>query len=174
MAKYTLENIIYQHVVYGTGTIYNPHTDSREALIQPHELQEAIEQVKPLLQSSGRKTPESSDPALQYDQQKRDSVLQEILRLYNATVIDGRFIDDLPRDPKSVAARLSIQISDAAEAELKEAGQTLASQFGTRFDFALSGGGKKIVAVVVAAIIVIREEPNPYTVVVDSSGVIKV
>jgi hypothetical protein len=163
MPRNTLESIIYEHALYGTGAMFSRYPDSREAPIQAHELRAAVEHARPLLQSE----------VSEYESQ---APLQQIVRLYNATVIDGRFIDDLHRDPRGVAQRLGVELSDSAAAELREAGTTVANHFGSRFDFtdAELANGKKIVAVAIVAVIAIRAEARPYSIVIDSSGMIKV
>jgi hypothetical protein len=165
MAENPLESIIYQHVVYGTGTILTGYPDLRAAPIQPAELQAAVAHAKPLLQGHEYESSQSSDDDL-----------QQIRRLYNATVIDGRFLDDLAIDPKSVAAKLGVELSDSAEAEIKGARKAVAGRFGPRFGFEgfEVANGKKIVAIAVVVVIAIRAQKTPYDVVIDSSGVIKV
>ncbi len=168
MPRNILEGIIYQHVIYGAGTILTGRSNISAALIQPDELEAAIAHAKPLFDAEDAR--ESSD-SRGYDVERAQSDLRQVLDVYNATVIDGRFIDDLVTDPKSVAAKLGVQLSDSAAAALQEAGAAVAKRFAARF--ALSDG-KKIVAVVIAAVIVIRAEEKPYKIVVDSSGLVKV
>lgn len=158
-------NIIYQHAVYGTGTTLTGQSNIRAALIQPDELQAAVVHAKPLFQAHDHESYESDLQQGEYD-------LQQILQLYNATVIDGRFIDDLATDPKSVAAKLGVELSDPAASEIKRARAAVANRFGDNFNYALRPS--KIVAIAIVVVIAIRAESKPYDVVIDSSGLIKV
>ena len=182
MPRNTLEGIVYQHVIYGAGTILSGQSNIKSALIQPEDLEVAIAQAKPLFDAedarealqpneSGKTSVlnESSEND-EYDVKQAHSDLQQILDVYNATVIDGRYIDELATNPKSVAAKLGVDLSDSAASALKEAGVTVANHFARRF--ALSGG-KKIVAIVIVVGIAIRAEEKPYRIVVDSSGLVK-
>ena len=177
MARNTLEKITYQHVVYGAGTILSGKPNIRSALLAPEDFEAAILHAKQLLETlepDGGASTGSSDG---YDSSNAYADLRQVLDLYNATVIDGRFIDDLATAPKSVAARLGLEISDAAAAAIEEGRKAVVQRFGTTFSVSSElsvSSGKKIVAVAIAAIIVIRADEKPYEIIVDSSGVIKV
>jgi hypothetical protein len=187
MARNNLESIRFEHVVYGTSKILNPKATSRDAPIQVEEIERAIESARRLIQNDtdeeasttkSKKKGKISQSAGGYetgDQTKEEGSydLAQVLNLYNAAVVDGRFIDDLIRDPMDVAKMLDVEISESAAQELVNAGQTVANHFGPRADFAL-GSGKKIVAVAVVVVIAIRAETKPYDVVIDSSGIVKV
>ena len=173
MPRNTLEGIIYQHVIYGAGTILTGRSSIRHARIQPDELEAAIAHAKPLFEAEdAREAKEPSEAAYspEYDLERGQSDLQQILDIYNATVIDGRYIDDLATNPKSVAAKLGLNLSDTAASALQEAGAAVGRQFAD--SFALSPG-KKIVAIAIVAVIAIRAEEKPYRIVVDSSGLVK-
>jgi hypothetical protein len=167
MAKNPLESIIYQHVIYGARTILTGRSNIKAALILPDELEAAIAHARPLFDAETQKGNDSSG----YDLKSAETDLRQILDVYNAAVIDGRFIDDIATDPKSVAAKLGLKLSDSAAAAMEEARAAVAERF--LGSFALSDG-KKIVAVAIVVVIVIRAEEKPYEIVVDSSGVIKV
>lgn len=183
MAKNTLQGIIYQHVVYGAGTILTGRSDIRAALVQPEELEAAILHAKPLFDAHYHKASDSFAPdhkasdsvessdTRNYDLASAHSDLQQILDVYNATVIDGRFIDDLATDPKSVAEKLDVGLSESAVAALLQAGATVAGRFAGSFALAIN---PRIVAIAITVVIAIRAEEKPYKVVVDSSGLIKV
>jgi len=176
MPRNTLEEITYQHVIYGAGTILTGRTSIKAALIQPDELEAAIAYAKPLFEAEDAReanTPpelSESSEADEYSSERGHSDLQQILDVYNATVIDGRFIDDLATEPKLVAAKLGIELSDSAASALKDASAAVAQRFARRFSIS---SGKKIVAIAIVAVIAIRAEEKPYRIVVDSSGQIK-
>ena len=116
MPRSPLEGIIYQHVVYGAGTILTGRSNIRDASIQPDELEAAIAHAKPLFDAHDRdahdrdarnrdaQDQESSERS-EYDLERGRSDLRQILDVYNATVIDGRYIDELATDPKICASR---------------------------------------------------------------------
>lgn len=177
MPQNPLERITFQHVIYGAGTILAGRTDIRAALVQPDELEAALAHAKPLLEGPEHHHgnhhhggPESNEPH-DYGSSEAASDLRQVLSLYNATVVDGRYIDALATDPKAVAAKLDLELSDTAALAIEEARKAVVQRFGDTF--AVSGG-KKIVAIVIVGVIAIRAESKPYEVVVDSSGLIKV
>lgn len=151
------ENIIYQHVVLGPGTILTGPQDIQSVPVQPGELQTAITNAKQLLQ------------AKKYDLSEDDR--QQIVQLYNATVVDGRFIDELATNPKLVATRLGIELSDSAAAQLTQAGTDVAHHFGTISPYL----PKRIIAIVVVVVLIVAgaRVPEPRDVVIDSSGRVK-
>lgn len=175
MAKNPLEKITYQHILYGAATILSGQIDVEDALLQPEDLERALLRAKPLLEAPDDDlafvTAEGSLRPGEYSAQQVSSDLRQVLDLYNATVIDGRYIDELATNPRSVAARLDMPLSDAAAAAIEHARKLVVQRFGTSFEVA---DGKKIVAVAIVVVIVIRAEAKPYDVVIDSSGVIKV
>jgi len=150
------ESIIYQHAITGVGRIFTGPQDSRTALIQPHELQAAVLHAEPLFQAADHKASEAD--------------LEQVVQLYNTTVADGRFIDELLTDPKSVAAKLGIEFSDSAAEEFKKGVAAIAHRFGSVSPFL----PKKIIAIAIAAGIVLAAEPSEsYDLVFDSSGLLK-
>lgn len=177
----SLESIIYEHVIYGASTILTGQSSIRSAAIQAEDLEEAIKQAKPLFDAEDAE--EASKPAKEtdtideaagsydYNVQDAHSDLLQILDVYNATVIDGRYIEELIHDPKAVAKKLGVQLSKTAAVALKEAGSGVAKNYALRFKLSK---GKKIVAVAIAVVIAIRAEEKPYKIVVDSSGLVKV
>jgi hypothetical protein len=169
MARNLLENITYQHVIYGARTILSGRSNIRAALIQPEEFEAAIAHAKPLADAEIERSRGSSESS-EYDLKRGESDLYQILDVYNATVIDGRFIDDLATDPKSVAAKLGIQLSDSAAAAMEEARVAVAGRFG----YSVALRPSKIVAIAIVVVIAIRADEKPYEIVVDSSGLIKV
>jgi hypothetical protein len=95
---------------------------------------------------------------------KKDA--QKILDLYNATVTDGRYIDDLVADPIGVARKLNVRISKQAAEALKQAGSIEA------FRPEVQGWSQILI---VAIVIVIVFGPHVEgTQVVDSSGIVKI
>lgn len=168
MAKNSLDAIIYQHVVYGAGTILTGQTDIRSALIQPEELEAAIAHAVPLLKARGADQKEGkANKSSQYGLPQATSDLQQILSLYNATVTDGQFIDDLVTDPKAVAERLGLDLSDSAAAAMEQTQSTVVQNFNTF-------GWPKIVIVAIMVGIALAAETDGSELVIDSSGVIKV
>lgn len=100
-----------------------------------------------------------ADPALR----------QEITKLYNATVKDGRYVRDFGTDPEGVAAKMHMQLSPAAAAEIKKAGSLRGAQVST------PGQVMDTVDVICVAIIVVLCAdigPNE-EIIVDRSGMIK-
>jgi hypothetical protein len=168
VAENSLDAIVYRHVVYGAGTILTGQTDIRSALIQPEELEAAIVQAMPLLKTRGadQKGGKASKSS-QYGLPQATSDLQQILSLYNATVTDGQFIDDLVTDPKAVADRLGLDLSDSAAAAMEQAQSTVVQNFNTF-------GLPKLVIVAVMIGIALAAETGASELVIDSSGVIKV
>jgi hypothetical protein len=100
-----------------------------------------------------------------------DADVQQVLDLYNMTVTDGRYLRDLMTDPAGVAEKLRVPLSAAAEAAIKQVGNTRAIQTMDREQAA-----PVVVAVVVVAVVVVivfgPKEPRRRT-VVDSSGIVK-
>lgn len=152
------ENIIYQHVISGAGTILTGQQDISVAPMQLRELQAAVVHAKQLFQAEGYKA----------EDYKEDD-LQQIVQLYNATVTDGRFIDELATDPKSVAARLGVELSDSAAEEFTRARTAVVNHFGGVSPFL----PKRIIAIAIVVVIAIAAKPESYDVVIDSSGVVK-
>lgn len=94
------------------------------------------------------------------------AVGDEALALYNATVTDGRYIQDFKTDPAGVAAKLGLPISQATVDAIKEV-----SSLGP---VRTPGGAAEISDVVAAAIIVLVLAVSPdQELVVDSSGLLK-
>jgi hypothetical protein len=101
-----------------------------------------------------------------------DADAQQLLELYNKTVTDGRYLRDLIGDPAGVAAKLNVSLSASAAEAMKRIGTMRALQT------ALEEGGKitpyLFVAVVVIAIVVVIAFGPGGSVVVDSSGIVKI
>lgn len=189
MAKNNLQSIKFEHVLYGASKTLNPDSTSEEAPIQVEEIERAVKAATRLIQTheghdtgkheTATKKKAASKSKEKYDEddhhaaQEGSYALAQVVSLYNATVTDGRYIDDLIKDPAWVAHELGMELSEEAAFELVSAGQAVNAHFGPRADFAL-GTGKKIVAAAVVVFIAIRAETKPYDVVIDSSGLVKV
>jgi hypothetical protein len=114
----------------------------------------------------------SSLEVLQFDLSDDDR--REVLELYNAMVVDGRYIRDFIIDPRSVARTFDMPISDAAADAIVRAGQEMTiDEEVTTEAFAPVA----IVAIAIVVIFIAVQIPVPAdeqaSLVVDSSGVVK-
>ncbi|GAB7549948.1 hypothetical protein [Cupriavidus sp. 8B] len=89
-------------------------------------------------------------------------VADEALKVYNAVIADGRFINDFKSDPDGVAKKLNLTLSPAAVQAVKTA---------SGFRGAAASDGVELVAVAVI-VLVLAHNPNQ-RVVVDQSGALK-
>jgi hypothetical protein len=97
---------------------------------------------------------------------------QEILKLYNATVKDGRFIRQFGVSPETVATQLNLPLSAAAAAEIKKASQLA----GAHLPIRPGGAGplSSVTVVCIAVVVVLCADTGPNArVIVDRSGAVK-
>jgi len=97
---------------------------------------------------------------------------RQVVDLYNAAVVDGRFLKDVMARPGWVAEQLDLPLSDDAETAIQQAGELPAVQIAKRAVVPFVG----VVAVVAVPVIVVVIIIDPHIkepVVVDASGVLK-
>jgi hypothetical protein len=132
----------------------------RKGALQPQQLQDAIALTKSTFARAGI-TPTRAER-------------RQIVALYNKCVTDGRFIGDLAKNPRVVARKLRVQLSESAADQLIRAGEALSPSIER------APGEADGVELVAVAIIVLVLAASPTTagrpaesVIVDSSGLVK-
>ncbi|MFF0741871.1 hypothetical protein ACFYVL_15855 [Streptomyces sp. NPDC004111] len=97
---------------------------------------------------------------------------EQLRLLYNATVADGRFIGRFMKDPKGVAKKLKMEVSDEAVEAVKRA-STIGALRPQEEDVGGAGAAIVVVAVVIVIVFGPKRPSRGTPQVLDSSGIAK-